>query len=49
MVVPGRGKRVFVVLVGFCVVSLFVVNVTYFGIFQKFEETLTCSLSTMKD
>ena len=47
MVVPGRGKKVFVVLVGFCVVSLFVVNVMYFCTFQKFNETL--SLSTMKD
>ena len=47
MVVPGRGKRVFVVLVGFCVVSLFVVNVTYFLYFSKFKESL--SLSTMKD
>ena len=45
MVVPGRGKRVFVVLVGFCVVSLFVVNVCYL-LFSKLKETP--SLSTMK-
>lgn len=46
MVVPGRGKRVLVVLVGFCVLSLFVVNlIDNEGLSYNYQEPLLADLN----